>query len=297
MPIEIPDIVKGAIDVDPWLEPFANELASRRYNCLNWLKTFDENENGLLEFASSYKKYGLQPNPKDFSITYKEWAPNAVRASLIGDFNNWDENSNVMQKDDYGSFNIILHPSSQNPGQYLIPHDSEIKIRLWLPNGEVVDRLPAWITRATAPNIDLSTVVDKSLIDSTYKARFWNPESPYTFKHQRPKLESNDGLRIYECHVGISTPNPVVGSYKEFTKNLLPKIKDLGYNAIQLMAIMEHAYYASFGYQITNFFAISSRFGTPEDLKELIDTAHSLGIVVLLDIVHSHTSKNVLDGL
>ncbi|ODV60923.1 1,4-alpha-glucan branching enzyme [Ascoidea rubescens DSM 1968] len=297
MSFQIPDVVKGAVDVDPWLEPFANELANRRYNSLNWIKTFDENENGLLNFASSYKHYGLQPNPQDLSITYKEWAPNAVKAAIIGDFNNWDENSNVMQKDDYGNFNITLYPSPNNPNDYLIPHDSEIKIRLWLSNGEKLDRLPAWITRATQPAIDLSKVIDKSKVDSSYKARFWNPKSPYVFKHPRPKLESNDGLKIYECHIGISTPDPVVGTYKQFTQNILPKIKDLGYNTIQLMAIMEHAYYASFGYQVTNFFAISSRFGTPEDLKELIDTAHSLGIVVLLDIVHSHTSKNVLDGL
>lgn len=104
-------------------------------------------------------------------------------------------------------------------------------------------------------------------------------------------------MRIYEAHVGISTPEPKVGTYKEFTKNVLPHIKDLGYDAIQLMAIMEHAYYASFGYQVTNFFAASSRYGTPEELKELVDTAHGMGILVLLDVVHSHASKNVTDGL
>lgn len=63
------------------------------------------------------------------------------------------------------------------------------------------------------------------------------------------------------------------------------------------MAIMEHAYYASFGYQVTSFFAASSRYGTPEELKELVDVAHSQGLYVLLDIVHSHASKNVADGL
>lgn len=155
------------------------------------------------------------------------------------------------------------------------------------PQGEQIDRIPVWIKRVTQ---DLS-------VSPVYDGVFWNPsqEERYQFKHSRPpKPES---LRIYEAHVGISSPDTKVSTYKNFTSTMLPRIKYLGYNAIQLMAIMEHAYYASFGYQVNSFFAASSRFGVPEDLKELIDTAHSLGIVVLLDVVHSHASKNVLDGL
>ncbi|GCB79851.1 hypothetical protein scyTo_0016049, partial [Scyliorhinus torazame] len=104
-------------------------------------------------------------------------------------------------------------------------------------------------------------------------------------------------MRIYEAHVGIASPEGKVASYKNFTQNVLVRIKNLGYNCIQLMAIMEHAYYASFGYQVTSFFAASSRFGTPEELKELVDTAHSMGLFVLLDVVHSHASQNTEDGL
>ncbi len=150
-----------------------------------------------------------------------------------------------------------------------------------------MDRLPAWVKYVTQ---DLS-------VSPAYDARFWNPPAAekYTFKHQRPKKPAS--LRIYEAHVGISSPELRVTTYKEFTKSMLPRIKSLGYDAIQLMAIMEHAYYASFGYQVNNFFAASSRYGEPEDLKELVDVAHSLGLVVLLDVVHSHASKNVLDGL
>ena len=156
-----------------------------------------------------------------------------------------------------------------------------------LPSGERIERLPAWITRATQ---DLS-------VSPVYDAVFWNPPKTeaYTFKHPNPSKPIS--VRVYEAHVGISTPELRIGTYKEFTKNMLPRIKNLGYNVIQLMAIMEHAYYASFGYQINSFFAASSRYGTPEDLKELIDTAHSMGILVLLDLVHSHASNNVLDGL
>lgn len=169
-----------------------------------------------------------------------------------------------------------------------------------------IDRLPAWITRVTQ---DLN-------VSPVYDAVFWNPPQKYVFKNSRPPKPAS--LRVYEAHgklslyssliaiemsdlkillVGISSQEPRVGTYKEFTANVLPRIAHLGYNTIQLMAIMEHAYYASFGYQVTSFFAASSRYGTPEDLMELIDTAHGMGITVLLDIVHSHACKNVLDGL
>lgn len=128
-----------------------------------------------------------------------------------------------------------------------------------------------------------------------YEAVFWHPEQPYQFKNKRPAKPRS--ARVYEAHVGISTHEHRVGTYSEFTANTLPRIHKLGYNVLQLMAIQEHPYYASFGYQVTSLFAVSSRYGTPEELKELIDTAHGMGITVLLDIVHSHACKNVEDGL
>ena len=150
-----------------------------------------------------------------------------------------------------------------------------------------VERIPAWIKR----------VVQDLSISPIYEAVFWNPPQSerYQFKHPRPPKPKS--ARIYEAHVGISSSEQRVTTYKEFTRDTLPRIKYLGYNIIQLMAIMEHAYYASFGYQVNSFFAASSRFGSPEDLKELIDTAHGMGITVLLDVVHSHASKNADDGL
>lgn len=158
-----------------------------------------------------------------------------------------------------------------------------------LPSGERIVRIPAWIKYATQDTGPGASTL--------YEGRFWNPPSSekYVFKHPRPKKPAS--ARIYEAHVGISSPDEKICTYKEFTRNVLPRIKHLDYNVIQLMAIMEHAYYASFGYQVNSFFAASSRYGTPEDLKELIDTAHGMGIVVLLDVVHSHASKNTLDGL
>ena len=162
------------------------------------------------------------------------------------------------------------------------------QISMVVPNdGHRVERLPAWIKRATQ---DLS-------ISPVYDARFWNPpeDQRYKFKYNRPSKPLS--ARIYEAHVGISSPEAKVATYREFTQSVLPRIQSLGYNVVQLMAVMEHAYYASFGYQINNFFAASSRYGTPEELKELVDTAHGMGITVLLDVVHSHASKNTLDGL
>jgi 1,4-alpha-glucan branching enzyme len=147
-----------------------------------------------------------------------------------------------------------------------------------VPNdGARQERLPVWITRVTQ-ELNASPV---------YDARFWNPPEKYVWNNKRPPQPKS--ARIYEAHVGISSPEPKVATYKEFTQNILPRIKHLGYNTIQLMAIMEHAYYASFGYQINSFFAASSRYGPPDDLKELIDTAHGMGITVLLDM-HRRTS-------
>lgn len=274
----------GVLQIDPWLSPFQDVLKRRVSRTKDWIKKIDETEGGLTNFTKGIEKFGLNVD-KDNSVVYREWAPNAQQAFLIGDFNGWNRDSHPMKKNAFGVFEITVTPNEH--GQVAIPHKSKIKISLVLPDGSRIDRLPAWIKYVTQ---DLS-------VSPAYDARFWNPpqEEKYVFKHPRPKKPLS--ARVYEAHVGISSPELRVATYKEFTRNMLPRIKSLGYNVIQLMAVMEHAYYASFGYQVNNFFAASSRYGPPEDLKELIDTAHSMGLVVLLDVVHSHASKNVLDGL
>ncbi|KLO96833.1 probable branching enzyme (be1) [Fusarium fujikuroi] len=280
---DIPNDGTGVVKLDPWLEPFSEALRRRFSKTQDWIKTINDTEGGLEKFSRGAEKFGFNVDA-DNNIIYREWAPNATAAFLIGDFNNWDRNAHPMAKNDFGVFEITI---SAQGGQPAIPHLSKVKISLNLPNGEHVDRLPAWIKYVTQ---DLS-------VSPAYDAHFWNPPASetYKFKNARPKKPAS--VRVYEAHVGISSPDQRVATYKEFTKNMLPRIKNLGYNVIQLMAVMEHAYYASFGYQINNFFAASSRYGTPEDLKELIDTAHGLGITMLLDVVHSHASKNVLDGI
>ncbi|ODQ63126.1 glycoside hydrolase [Nadsonia fulvescens var. elongata DSM 6958] len=273
----------GIVDLDPYLTPFKQDIARRQATAQQWIKQLDRDEGGLVNFAAGYTKFGFNVLA-DNTIVYREWAPNALEAFLIGDFNNWNRSSHRMSMDSYGNFDIVLPPLAD--GSPAISHDSKVKIALRVPGQDaLLERLPVWIRRVTQ---DLS-------VSPIYDARFWNPPQPYVWKNPSPPRPTD--AKIYEAHVGISSSEPRVGNFREFTRNVLPRIKYLGYNVIQLMAIMEHAYYASFGYQITSFFAVSSRYGTPEELKELIDTAHGMGITVLLDVVHSHACKNVEDGL
>jgi len=279
---QIPTDGTGVTTLDPWLSPFKDALRSRYAKAQDWIKKLEETEGGLEKFSRGFEKYGLNVRGNG-DVVYREWAPNALRAFLIGDFNNWDRDATPMTKDQYGVFEVVVPAKDGKPA---IEHDSKLKVSFVAPNDQArQERIPAWIKRVTQ---DLS-------VSPVYEARFWNPPTRYQFKHPRPPKPAS--VRIYEAHVGISSPEPKVATYKEFTANVLPRIHKLGYNVIQLMAVMEHAYYASFGYQINSFFAASSRYGPPDDLKELIDTAHSMGITVLLDMVHSHASKNVLDGL
>lgn len=276
--------IKGALDLDPWLEPYSQPLIDRQLILRKWLKTFQDSEGSLYDFASSYEKYGVHCDPKTKEIVVSEYIPNVDRVSLVGEFNNWNTESHPFkQVNDYGLWQLRIPAVN---GDYAIPHDTKYKIFMKLPTGEEIFRLDPWGVRAT-----------QNKESPLYDGRFWNPTESYTFKNARPHFADHDGIKIYEAHVGISSSKPRIASYKDFSRDTLPKIHALGYNTIQLMAVMEHAYYASFGYQVTNFFAISSRCGTPEELKELIDHAHGLGIRVLLDVVHSHSSKNVEDGL
>ncbi|KIW99386.1 1,4-alpha-glucan-branching enzyme [Rhinocladiella mackenziei CBS 650.93] len=273
----------GVIQLDPWLSPYKDALKARFAKAQKWIKTIDETEGGLEKFSRGYEKFGFTFSSNG-DITYREWAPNAEQAFLIGEFNNWDRKATPMKKNNFGVWELTLPAKDGVPA---ISHNTKLKISMVLPGGERIERLPAWITRVT----------QELAVSPVYDAVLWNPPPSERYVFKNPRAPYPKSVRIYEAHVGISTPDLKVATYKEFTKNMLPRIKYLGYNVIQLMAIMEHAYYASFGYQVNSFFAASSRYGTPDDLKELVDTAHGMGLTVLLDIVHSHASKNTLDGL
>merc|ERR1711892_400611 len=232
-----------------------------------------------------YKMFGPQVDTTDGTIRWVEWAPAASGLNLIGDFNQWSKPGLQFRKLEFGRWELVVGPGAD--GQPVIKHGDKIKI---LVNGE--DKISPWASYVVQPPKER-----QDYEGTAYCQQFWNPpaQATYTMKHPRPPKPSSP--RVYEVHIGISSAEEKVNTYKDFTENVLPRIANLGYNTIQLMAVMEHAYYGCFGYQVTSFFAPSSRFGTPDELAALVDSAHLHGLTVLLDVVHSHTSKNVVDGL
>lgn len=273
----------GLLRIDPGLGPYSDHFNYRLKRYVELKKLIETYEGSLEEFALGYSKFGF--NKEEGCIVYREWAPAAQEAEIIGDFNGWNGSNHKLEKNQFGVWSIKVPDSEGRP---CIPHNSRVKFRFKHGNGVWVDRIPAWIKYAT---------VDPTIFAAPYDGVYWDPPASqrYGFKFPRPPKPKSP--RIYEAHVGMSSQEQHVNSYRDFADDVLPRIKANGYNTIQLMAVMEHSYYASFGYHVTNFFACSSRSGTPEDLKYLIDKAHSLGLQVLMDIVHSHASNNVTDGL
>ncbi|KAK9673873.1 hypothetical protein RND81_12G195300 [Saponaria officinalis] len=166
-----------------------------------------------------------------------------------------------------------------------LQHGSKYRVYFNTPDGPL-ERIPAW---ATYVRLDGD--------GNQPCAVHWDPspECAHKWKNNSPKRPKS--LRIYECHVGISGSDPKVSSFLEFTEKVLPRVKDLGYNAIQLFGVIEHKDYFTAGYRVTNMYAVSSRFGTPEDFKRLVDEAHGLGLLVFLDIVHSYSAADEMVGL
>ena len=265
------------VEKDSWLEPVADKVQARydRYESL--LKYIENHYGSLKSFASAHEFFGFTYDEFRKGWWYREWAPAAHYLSLFGDFNNWDRYANPLEREEDGVWSIFL-PDAQYKNK--LTKGSLLKVLVQSSIGEQ-ERIPVYISR-----------VIQNEDNKDFAGQFWP-----TANSQQPKAKSQQPLFIYESHVGMSQEKEGVGTYKEFKENVLPRIKDLGYNAIQLMAVAEHPYYGSFGYHVSNFFAASSRFGTPEELKELIDTAHEMGIAVIMDLVHSHTVKNTREGL
>ncbi|CAO1383403.1 unnamed protein product [Diamesa tonsa] len=272
---------------DPYLTDHSVEIRRRHACVLDWMKRIEETEGGVDNFTQGYKYFGIHVQ-HDNSVIAREWAPGATALYLTGDFNGWQWESNPYKKLPFGKWELYL--PARDDGSCPIGHLSEVKVIVRNQHGQLVDRLSPWAKYVVQPS-------KESGQGSNYKQYIWHPpgHQKYHFRSKRPKAPTS--MRIYECHVGIATDKYEVGSYRNFADNVIPRIVRQGYNAIQVMAIMEHAYYASFGYQVTSFFAASSRFGTPDDLKYMIDVAHKHGLYVMLDVVHSHASKNVIDGL
>lgn len=264
---------------DPWLEPFKGAIEGRHNDVINKERELTKACGSLTEFANAHEYFGLHRTQRGGWV-FREWAPGATAITLIGDFSNWKPMKKFELRRLPGSDGVWetrLRPSDIHHGQHY-------KMIVEWPGGSG-ERIPAYARRV---------VQDENT--KLFSAQVWAPEHPYEWKIEKFEPDTRP-LMIYECHIGMAQQREGVGTYREFRENVLPRIAADGYNAIQIMAIQEHPYYGSFGYHVSSFFAASSRFGTPEELKELIDAAHERGIAVIMDIVHSHAVKNEVEGL
>jgi 1,4-alpha-glucan branching enzyme len=270
--MDIPAIAKN----DPYLKPFAGIIQQRQQQALEKEKELLGNFKKLKDFANGHLYFGLHHDEQGWVI--REWAPNATAMFLICDATQWKaHNDYLFSKKNNGTWELRLNKEK-------LKHGDLYRLLIRWPGGEG-DRIPAWTNRAVQdPN---------SLI---FNAQVWSPEKAYKWKNKACIKEPGAPL-IYESHVGMSGQEPKISTYNEYREKLLPRIIKAGYNTIQLMAIQEHPYYGSFGYHVSSFFAPSSRFGTPDELKALIDAAHGAGLSVIMDLVHSHAVKNTTEGL
>ncbi len=275
------------IALDPWLAAYTQPLRERFAQYLAFKSRLDTSGGLLGAVSQSHHVFGLNRGEREGEqgVWYREWAPAAHYLALIGDFNSWDRGANPLERDEWGVWSCFL-PDSIYAER--LTHGSRLKVHVYAPEIGARDRLPAYIRRVVQePN------------SSHFIAQYWQPPDAYVWRHPAPPpfAQQPGGLRIYEAHVGMAQEAERVGTFEEFTRHILPRIAALGYNAVQLMAVMEHPYYGSFGYHVSNYYAVSSRFGTPEELKELVDTAHGLGLRVVMDVVHSHAVRNMDEGL
>lgn len=261
---------------DPWLKPFAEAVDSRHERICHERNSISSCHGSLSRGVNNHLYYGLHRN-KGGGWVFREWAPNAVKIYIMGEFNNWKKTEA-----------FALHPVGNGNWEIelddiFLSHGMLYKLYIeWHGGGG--ERLPAYTTRAVQ---DPETNV--------FCAQVWEPAKPYVWKNARPARKNHP--MIYECHIGMSSEQEKVATFDEFRENVLPYAASLGYDTIQIMALQEHPYYGSFGYQVSNFFALSSRFGTPEEFKRLVDEAHGMGVAVIMDIVHSHSVDNEAEGL
>ena len=262
---------------DVYLKPFELAIMGRHdYAIQKEQELLGKDNKCLSDFASGYLYFGVHKIKR--SWVFREWAPNATELYLIGDFNGWKKDVKFkFDRKDNGIWELKVNEKTLKHG------DLYKFIIVW--NGGEGERIPAW-----------ARYVVQDPVTHIFSAKLWMPENPYKFKIRkfRPTVSP---LKIYECHIGMATEEERIGTYDEFRINVLPRIVKAGYNCIQIMAIQEHPYYGSFGYHVSNFFAASSRFGTPDELKQLIDEAHKNNISVIMDLVHSHAVKNEVEGL
>ncbi len=263
------------IKIDPSLAPYEKDINLRMEHYKQKKKELLGAKGKLTDFANGHKYFGFHRTESGW--VYREWAPAAEKMYLTGDFNGWNTRACPMKRLENGIFEVFLDGADA-----LRPGDKVQAVVI--SKGQELRRIPLYATRVVQDPV-------------TYLWCAELEEPNYTFEWTDSNFKPEKSPLIYECHIGMSGEEYKVSSYREFQYNVLPRIKALGYNTIQIMAIMEHPYYGSFGYQVSNFFAASSRYGTSQELRELINTAHSMGIAVLLDVVHSHAVKNTNEGI
>jgi 1,4-alpha-glucan branching enzyme len=269
--------LRQLLQSDSYLKPFEKTISHRLLKIEATEKRLTEGKIKLADFASGHEYFGLHFQDNQWIL--REWAPNANRIFLIGDMTGWQDNEAfaLRRLDDENVWEIRLPPEK-------LKHLDLYRLRVHWPGGEG-DRIPAYARRVVQ---DPNTLI--------FNAQVWFPDSPFHWQYHDFRRKDEAAL-IYEAHIGMAQEKEAIGSFQEFSETVLPRIAEAGYNTIQLMAIQEHPYYGSFGYQVSNFFAVSSRFGTPDDLKAMIDKAHAAGLAVLMDLVHSHSVSNETEGL
>ncbi len=261
---------------DAWLEPYHQQLVEQQ-RAVHAKSAQLLGDASVEEFALGHRHFGLHRTTDNWIL--REWAPNATKLFMVGEMNAWrDDPAYEFTKQPHGEWALTLPKTA-------LKHGMTYKLHVYWDGGDGY-RLPAYVRY---------TVQDPQTSD--FNAVVWSPAKTYLWKSSSPIFDKTQPLNLYEAHVGMSGEAQAIASYRDFANQVLPRIAKLGYNAVQLMAIQEHPYYGSFGYQVANFFAASSRFGTPDDLKYLVDTAHGLGLLVILDVVHSHATKNEAEGL
>lgn len=270
------------VEQDDWLKPVEGAMTERYAHFCRRLSDIERTAGSLVDYANGYLYFGFQYDPVRRGWWFREWLPGAIDVYLFGDFNGWQRTELPLRRGAGGVWSIFL-PDESFAGRLV--HGSRVKILVHGRNGWL-ERIPAYIRRV---------VQDEQSKD--FSGQLWAPAEPFDWNGDRFDISSLGSLYIYECHVGMSQEKEGVGTYAEFAGTVLPRIKEDGYNVVQLMAVAEHPYYGSFGYHVSNFFAPSSRFGTPEDLKALIKRAHELGLAVVMDLVQAHYVKNINEGL
>ncbi|MCU0586007.1 MAG: alpha-amylase family glycosyl hydrolase [Desulfobacterales bacterium] len=268
---------KRLVGCDPLLAPYADVIVRRIARVDAAERRLTGGRIRLADFAAGHEYFGLHRKGRRWVL--REWAPSATQIFLIGDFSRWKEDPRfaLTRLNERGVWELRLPETALHHGDLY-----RLKVH-W--KGGSGDRIPAWARRVVQ---DPATLI--------FNAQVWKPKTAYRWRHPRFRRSPAAPL-IYEAHAGMAQAEEKIGTWSEFTAKILPRIIAAGYNTLQLMAVQEHPYYGSFGYQVSSFFAASSRFGPPEDLKALVDVAHGAGIAVIMDLVHSHAVSNEVEGL